>query len=144
MQSFKERLEKAVRHGELSLNIPLDSGEATKMKKLIATNISARGAFDFMCHPYTTTPVIKKSTAITSEILKTQQTTPYGGSTSATTSGNEKCSCRYIGTIDLPKMSFIFLNKHTQKPINHLQINSPPNLYYCDYATYQDSSPSSM
>ena len=72
METFKERLKRAVRLGELSLHIPLAEGKTPK-KNLTVINISARGTFDFLCYPCTLTT--------TKEAFQTTlQTTTYGGS----------------------------------------------------------------
>lgn len=84
LQPFKERLEKAVKLGEISFKVPIVTKEASK--KMTAVNISALSTFDFLCHPHPSTPAVETTTTFTSEALETSShSTLFVESTSATT-----------------------------------------------------------
>lgn len=87
LNPLQERLQKAVRQGKISFNLPIITGE-TEMKKITAVKISALRTFDFLCYPYTSTPELETTTTLASEALKSSsETTSQADSTSATTTG---------------------------------------------------------
>ena len=53
---MKERLEKAVKSGQVIFSVPLFHGELATAK-INVTKMTARGAFDYLCHPYTSSPL---------------------------------------------------------------------------------------
>lgn len=61
INTMKERLEQAVKSGQFFLNVPLVNGEAATAK-ITVTKMFALGAFDYLCHPYSSSPLTPQPT----------------------------------------------------------------------------------
>lgn len=61
IHTMKERIEQAVKSGQVFFNVPLVNGEAATAKITVA-KMFARGAFDYLCHPYTSSPLTPQPT----------------------------------------------------------------------------------
>ena len=55
---MKTRLERLVKLGKISFEVPLITGSAV-MTDVSVVNISSGGTFDFLCHPYTSSTSAK-------------------------------------------------------------------------------------
>ena len=58
INEMKTRLERLVKLGKISFEVPLITGSAV-MTDVSVVNISSRGTYDFLCHPYTSSTSAK-------------------------------------------------------------------------------------
>ncbi|KAL9972839.1 hypothetical protein ACROYT_G019220 [Oculina patagonica] len=84
INTMKERLEQAVKSGQFFLNVPLVNGEAATAK-ITVTKMFALGAFDYLCHPYSSSPPTPQPTT-----EHATSTTEWSVTTSRYTSPTEK------------------------------------------------------
>jgi len=55
IHKLQEQLEEAVATGKVFFNVPFLPGKVAK-EKILVTKMFADAGFDFLCHPFTSTP----------------------------------------------------------------------------------------
>lgn len=56
IHTIKERIESTVQLGDVLFNVPLVNEEGATAK-ITVTKMFGRAAFDYLCHPYTSSPL---------------------------------------------------------------------------------------